>query len=220
MKYEKVLPDATYAPWLTDQGFIHTFLRIRGHSLVGKYKAYELWTLVGEANKSKEGALIEVGVWMGGTGALIANRCRVDGILAPVYLCDTFTGVVKAGDQDPVYKGGEHADSSREVAQRLLNTLELPDAKILEGVFPDDTANQIPKGTMFKFAHLDVDVYQSTADIMTWLWPRMLPGGIVVFDDYGSQQCAGVTSLVNEICANGDRIFIHNLNGHAIFIKL
>jgi O-methyltransferase len=55
---------------------------------------------------------------------------------------------------------------------------------------------------------------------LEWLWPKLVPGGIVVFDDYGFQFCDGVTQLVNEERIKKDRIVIHNLNGHAILIKI
>lgn len=59
-------------------------------------------------NKAKklDGSLIEIGVWKGGTGALIARKAQLSGIVAPVYLCDTFSGAVKASEKDSSYKGG------------------------------------------------------------------------------------------------------------------
>jgi O-methyltransferase len=42
----------------------------------------------------------------------------------------------------------------------------------------------------------------------------------MVFDDYGFQGCNGVTRIINEGRRIKDRITIHNLNGHAILIKV
>ena len=67
---------------------------------------------------------------------------------------------------------------------------------------------------------MDVDVYQSTAESLEWIWPRRVPGGIVVFHDYGTHGTEGVTPYVNEFANHSDRLFTHNVNGHAIFIKL
>jgi len=47
----------------------------------------------------------------------------------------------------------------------------------------------------------------------------MVPGGIIVYDDYGFSSCAGITKYVNEQVMCKDRVVIHNLNGHAIVIK-
>ncbi|MBK7432753.1 MAG: hypothetical protein IPI66_01930 [Chitinophagaceae bacterium] len=48
----------------------------------------------------------------------------------------------------------------------------------------------------------------------------MIIGGVVVFDDYGFHTCTGVTKLVEEYRKHADRVIIHNLNGHALMIKL
>lgn len=103
--YDTVLPQATYAPWLTDNTFNKIYEIIRNYSLVDKYRCYELWQLVKESAKLN-GALIEVGAWRGGSGALIAKQAELNGIKDKVYLCDTFAGVVKAGEKDSGYRGG------------------------------------------------------------------------------------------------------------------
>src|SRR3984957_12027688 len=107
--YEVVLPNATYSPWNLDETFIAAYSQIKDATLVDKYRCFELWRLVEQCTKLEGGALIEVGVWRGGTAALIATQARNLGLRDKVYACDTFSGVVKAGDEDPDYVGGEHA---------------------------------------------------------------------------------------------------------------
>lgn len=137
----------------------------------------------------------------------------------PVYLCDTFTGVVKASGRDSLYKGGEHSDTSIEHVKALLDSLNVSQAQILRGIFPDDTAPLLTSTTL-RLIHIDVDVYQSAKDVLAWTWKRLVPGGIVVFDDYGDIGTTGVKQLVNESIPKADRLVIHNLNGHGILIKL
>ena len=54
---------------------------------------------------------------------------------------------------------------------------------------------------------------------MDWIWPKLVVGGIVIFDDYGTVKCSGIIKYVNDEKNKNDRLFIHNINGHAIFIK-
>ena len=216
--HEPVTPFATYSPWLSDRSFNDAYLIVKNHTLVDIYRCYELWQLV-EQSAKLNGALIEVGVWKGGTGALIAQKAKQSGIKDTVYLCDTFAGVVKAGDQDTRYKGGEHADASKEDVEILLHTLDLRNARILVGIFPEETGKLVTD-TVFRFCHIDVDVYQSAKDATEWLWPKLVVGGMIVFDDYGFRGCEGVTRFVDEERGKSDRMVIHNLNGHAIIIKL
>src|SRR3989338_3907028 len=109
--YHPLIPYGFYAPWVTDVDFLRVHEKIKTNTLVDIYKCYELWKLVEETEKV-EGCLVEVGVWRGGSGAVIASKVAALGSHAAVYLCDTFTGVVKAGSKDSAYEGGEHADTS------------------------------------------------------------------------------------------------------------
>ena len=219
LAYEDLFPFATWSPWNVDQAFIDAFDQVRNHTLVDKYRCYELWQLAEQASKLSDGAFLEVGVWRGGTGALIAAKAQECGVTDNVYLCDTFTGVVKAGDNDETYGGGEHADTSREVVEDLAREMQLMNVEILQGIFPDDTASEVAD-LKFRMCHIDVDVYQSAKEVNEWVWDRLVPGGIVVYDDYGFQACDGVLKCVEEQRQLADRIVLHNLNGHAVVIKI
>lgn len=216
--YEKIHVKSFYAPWKQDAEFNECYSVIRMNTLVDKHRCYELWDLVEQSSKL-EGALIEIGVWRGGTGCLIAKKAVLCGISDPVYLCDTFTGVVKASTRDDLYKGGEHGDTSLRIIDKLTNKLALKNTQILQGIFPEDTGASIAN-IKFRFCHVDVDVYDSAKDILDWIWPRLVLGGIVVFDDYGFPTTTGIRDFVNDRKKIPDRICLHNLNGHSVWIKL
>ncbi|GAB6187889.1 TylF/MycF/NovP-related O-methyltransferase [Thermopirellula anaerolimosa] len=215
--YETIRPRATYAPWRRDEAFLQIYRKVRDRTLVDVYRLWELWTLVEQAAKVG-GALLEVGVWRGGSGALIAHRAEQCGFDSPVFLCDTFRGVVKAADQDADYRGGEHADTSLEQVRRFLDDLGLTRTVLLQGVFPDETGDRVAD-RRFALCHIDVDTYQSAADIVEWVWPRLNVGGMVVYDDYGFAVCSGIARHVEEQRSRPGCLVLHNLNGHAVLIK-
>ncbi len=268
--YGEVLPIANYTPWNADEAFQKVCRAVAENTQVDVARCYELWTLLPQT-AHLPGTVLEVGVWRGGTGALLAARAAApargvgdggsvdagaghdrtgarDLVAAEgrgaagrseeasaddqqtgnprvdmdnhrtVYLADTFRGVVKAGPKDDYYRGGEHADASAAMVSALVSSLSLDNVRILEGVFPEDTADQIAD-EMVRFCHIDVDVYQSAKDVLDWVWPRMPVGGIVVYDDYGFYGCEGVTALGNEDFEKRDRVMIHNLNGHGVLVK-
>lgn len=216
--YETILPTSMYCPWNVDALFQKHYQAIKANTLVDIFRCYGLWSLVQQTSKLAEGALIEVGVWRGGTGALIAKRAELSGIDSPIYLCDTFRGVVKAGVHDSTYTGGEHSNTNRRIVESLIGSMRLKNVRILEGVFPDDTAGHVNEEKI-RFCHVDVDVYDSAKDILDWAWPRLVKGGMVVFDDYASPVCDGIAKYVNEEMLKPDRFMIYNLSGHAILIK-
>lgn len=214
-KQSLLFPKSTYSPWLHDEAFLKTYDAIKDNTLVDIYRCFELWQ-ISERLKISEAAIIEVGVWRGGTAALLAKANKNN---SPVYLCDTFEGVAKAGEKDNQYKGGEHADTSEEIVETLMKQQGVSDFHILKGIFPDVNA-ELLEYKKFKICHIDVDVYESAKDIFNWVWPRLIIGGVVVFDDYGFAACSGITQLVNELAANtANAFFVHNINGHGLLIK-
>jgi O-methyltransferase len=219
-QYGAVKPYANYSPWYGDADFQYIYSQIKENTLVDIYRCYELWEIVEKVSKLDDTAsLIEVGVWKGGTSAIIAKKLAQLHSHSTFYMADTFTGVAKASDKDKFYNGGEHAETTQEIVEKLLEG-NYDEYKILKGVFPDDTAHLILANEKFNFCHIDVDVYESAKGIVEWIWNKLIPGGVIVFDDYGFHTCNGVTRYVNEQKKLTDRMVVHNLNGHAIMIKI
>jgi hypothetical protein len=218
--YDSIAPDANYAPWLNDTGFHGIYNEIKGNSLVDTYRIFELWELAGKAHAlNNQAHFIEIGVWRGGSAAVVARKLQLVNAHVNLYLADTFTGVVKASSKDAFYGGGEHADTSQEIVENLICGI-YKNYKILKGIFPDDTSHLIDAENRFCYCHIDVDVYESAKDIVNWIWDKMVTGGMIIFDDYGFHTCSGITRYVNEQKELQDRLIIHNLNGHAIMIKI
>jgi O-methyltransferase len=216
--YELIIPSADYAPWNADEDFLRIYRLIRSHTLVDIYRCWELWMLVAQAAKVP-GALLEVGVWRGGTGVLIAYRASMCGITEPVYLCDTFAGVTKASDKDTHYRGGEHADTSVAAVESLARSAGVDNIRILQGIFPEETGPLV-EAASFCFCHIDVDTHNSARDTLQWIWPRLSCHGLVVYDDFGFRACSGITRHVEEQIPLPDRLVFHNLNGHGIVVKI
>jgi O-methyltransferase len=212
--HSKVVPGATYSPWRNDQQFISCYNLVKNNTMVDIYRCFELWQLARQIG-NVPGDILEVGVWRGGTGCLLAKAA--EGQNKTVYLADTFTGVVKAGARDTSYSGGEFKNTSLSIARDLIESMELANVTLLPGIFPDDTAGSVTGS--IALLHCDVDVYQSAKDIVDWAKSRIHRGGMIVFDDYGFYNTEGVTRLVNELRECDDWLSFHNLNGHAILVK-
>lgn len=216
--YGAVSPKADYRPWDVDERFRPLYGAIQDYTKVDEARCYLLWRTALQLD-SVEGAFIEVGVWRGGTAALLCDAAVRLQTPRHVYLADTFRGVVKAGPRDDYYKGGEHADASADTVSTVLDGVGAKNYTLLEGVFPEETGSEIPDGAI-ALCHIDVDVYRSARDVAEWVWPRMPIGGVIVYDDYGFYGCEGVTAFGNEEYQRNDRLFLHNLSGQAVVVKL
>ena len=213
-------PTATLSPWYDDEGFLATYEAVADHTLVDIYRCWDLWSALAQV-AAVPGDVLEVGVWRGGTGALLAERSRRLGLAATVVLADTFRGVVGAGSEDPWYRGGEHSDTSVALVEDLLGRFPGISTLVAEGMFPDDTGDALADRSL-RLVHIDVDVYDSAKATLEWAWPRLGVGGLVIFDDYGFYECEGVATLGAELMAAAGTALrgITSLNGHLTLVKL
>ena len=221
LPHSQIFPSATYSPWKNSEAFKKVYNIARNYTLVDEYRLYELYQLASQAVHLK-GDFLEVGVWRGGSSAIIQTALCDNNTDADFYIADTFQGVAKAGSiKDTGYQGGEHADASLKDVKELFTKIGRGTPEILVGIFPDDH-NELEIERL-AFVHSDVDAYESTKGVVEWCIPKMVKGGVIVFDDYGFAGCEGVTRYVNEIISKSEFkehfLFVHNLNGHAILFK-
>lgn len=123
------------------------------------------------ASQTPAGALVEVGVYRGGSArALHGLAERQQRVL---YLYDTFAGIPYANDID-THAVGEFSDCDVVSVQNAC-----PSAVITPGIFPESAVEMGP----IAFAHLDCDQYRSYHESIDYLLPRMVSGGVLWFDD-------------------------------------
>lgn len=130
------------------------------------------------------GCFVEVGVYQGGSAWHLADVARAQG--RALYLYDTFTGIPMKGELD-LHEVGEFGDTDLERIRAAI-----PEAVIVPGIFPDSIVAMPPVA----FAHIDCDQYESITRAIEALRPLMMPGGTMLFDDYGSLE--GATRAVKD----------------------
>lgn len=176
-----------------------------GNTLVPPHKLNFLWESV---KSSPGGDIVEVGTWRGGTSLVIAASARKHKPTSTVYLCDTYKGIALAGPEDNYHKDGDFGDATKEQVNKLLTDQELNNFKILEGIFPHETAHLIPS-IKISFLHIDVDVYAGYIAILKWAQDRLVDNAIIVFDDYSAQSCLGAKKAVDEYFKDRNDFEIH-----------
>lgn len=124
------------------------------------------------ARQAPPGCFLEVGVYKGGSASMLADVARDRG--CALHLFDTFTGIPFA-DREDSNGVGDFADADVEALR-----MALPDAILYPGVFPGTLPDNLSD---IAFVHCDCDQYRSVRAVIDELWPRMVSGGIMVFDD-------------------------------------
>ncbi len=155
--------------------------------------------------KDLPGAIIEVGIFQGGTLLQIGCASRSWGKALIGY--DTFAGLPKPDVIDR-HKQGEFLYADKEAIAEMfsLNGLKV---ELVEGLFPD-SANLTPSSV--SFCHLDVDLYAGTRASLDYLSSRMALGGLIVLDDYKWPSCPGVEVAVAEFLTSDPSMAIHDSN--------
>ena len=72
----------------------------------------------------------------------------------------------------------------------------------------------------FSFVHIDVDLYRSTLDSLSFFYPRLVAGGVLLFDDYGIRIYENAEkAAVDTFFADKPEKPISLTNGQTLLIK-
>jgi hypothetical protein len=157
-----------------------------------------LLDLAAVAGSTPSGCFVEVGVYRGGSAAFLYQVAEAQG--RTLHLFDTFAGhtvIDPAHDNVACHYMGRFAENADSLADLRR---AMPHAVFHVGTFPDTLGEDPPTPTQgIAFVHADVDVYWPTRAICEILPARMVPGGVIWFDDYPYLEgCPGVVEAVNE----------------------
>jgi len=149
-----------------------------------------------------EGDFVECGVWRGGsTMAAIDTLMKVNDKTRSIYLYDTFEGMSAPTKHDRALTGKTAQEmlntsdkqvatsvwcySTLEEVRKNIEGLAYPESQIhfVKGKVEDTIPSTIPQ--QIALLRLDTDWYESTAHELEHLFPRVVPGGIIIIDDYG-----------------------------------
>lgn len=138
--------------------------------------AAQLDALAALARRAPEGDFAEVGVYQGGSAYVLYKIAITRG--SDLHLFDTFSGT-------PVFTEGldkhkiDREFAAEEAPQRLRQVM--PMAKFYIGIYPQTHPENLPP---LAFVHCDCDQYLSVKAVIDHMWPLLVPGGIMIFDDY------------------------------------
>lgn len=150
-------------------------------------------TVIGE---EIPGAMVETGVWRGGSCIMMKGVMTALNDTRPLYVCDSFEGlpdVPDGPDKDLTLHSNPLLAAPLEDVQSHFERLGLldDDVHFVKGWFSDTmagVADAITDG--ISVLRLDGDYYTSTMDVLRPLYPLVNKGGFVIVDDYyGFPQC-------------------------------
>jgi hypothetical protein len=145
---------------------------------------------------SLPGDIIECGSSRCGASIIMANFLRENSIKKTIFALDSFEGFdlneLKREKQLGLVDVGDDAftSTSYEYVKRKLTVLDLLDiVKPIKGYF-QNTLSKLNDRT-FCLALVDCDLNESIIYCAETIWPKLIKGGRIVFDDYNDHQFRG-----------------------------
>jgi hypothetical protein len=168
----------------------------QAHSMIGLHRMNNLQMCIEQLlADAVPGDLIETGVWRGGATIFMRGVLKAHGVTdRAVWVADSFAGL-PAPDLATYPVDAYWASSAGciaidiETVRRNFERYGLLDDQVrfLKGWFKDT----LPTAPITQLAvlRLDGDLYESTWDALTHLYPKLSQGGFVIVDDYNHESC-------------------------------
>jgi len=191
--------------------------KIKNNTMTSPERIYSLLEAVRYVETNQiPGAIVECGVWKGGSMMAVAEMLsRLGMTTRELYLYDTFEGMSEPDERDKTYSGESASDllekdadkeqnlvwaySTLETVQEGMQSTRYPQEKVhyIKGKVEDTIPSTVPP--QIALLRLDTDWYESTRHELIHLFPRLSRTGVLILDDYG--HWAGARKAVDEYFA-------------------
>ncbi|MGH7175324.1 MAG: TylF/MycF/NovP-related O-methyltransferase [Minisyncoccia bacterium] len=188
---------------LRETGFAPIMEKSREYTKVDEGRSFGLYKAVEYLCRNNiEGDFVECGVWRGGQAMIMAyTLLQENDVSRTIWLYDTYAGMSEPTEDDVSILTKEKAktlllkDKSpegilsyapmEEVKRNVVSTGYSPNNfAFVKGKVEDTIPDQMPKKVAL--LRLDTDWYESTYHELVHLFPRLVKGGVLIIDDYGS----------------------------------
>jgi O-methyltransferase/8-demethyl-8-(2,3-dimethoxy-alpha-L-rhamnosyl)tetracenomycin-C 4'-O-methyltransferase len=170
---------------------------LRAQTMIGSRRLCNLRELTEKViQRGVPGDLIETGAWRGGACIMMKAVLAAYGVRdRRVFVADSFEGLPKPdpanfpADANDIHHTYSELAVSLEEVQNNFRKFGLLDYQVvfLKGWFKD-TLPRIPTDQL-AILRLDGDMYESTIEALTSLYPKLSPGGFCIVDDGNVPNC-------------------------------
>ena len=182
---------------------------------------WRMWLLTRYALHARNlpGNYAEFGVYRGGCSWMVLATAGLEPSRR-MHLFDTFEGIPQdnlTDDERKAELGGRLSDTSVDYVARLLKPWD-PIPRLWRG----DVFDTIPAADTdaLAFVHMDLNAAAPTRHVLEHIYDRIVPGGIVVFDDYGFHGYEDQHRVVDDFLRDRPEVLISLPTGQAVLTKV
>ena len=209
--FKQYLGDCAPAADAAYDAMYQTGLNATGTGITPLHRRDRFFSLVQLFRKTLalEGMVAECGCFRGLSSYLLCSTLQqadaaFDGRGYRIF--DSFAGLSAPSQEDAIEGEGAQVGRLRHMTRAGNFAASLDKVKAALSAFPriEYFPGWIPAafpkedGVRYRFVHVDVDVYKPTRDSIEYFYPRLVPGGVIVCDDYN---WPGARQAIEEVCA-------------------
>lgn len=200
--------------WMEDQAFMEGLDVFRPYGLRDSLERYFNLQSLARSAAIHEGEYAECGAFYGGSTYVLLRV--LSGTSRRLHVFESFEGLPAPGGRD----GGRWREgdfrSSQDVFLRLTENYSLNRC-----LHVGDVRGSLRELTdeRFSFVHIDLDLYDATKYATTFFLARLVPGGIIVCDDYGFPAEVGSRRAVDEACQAVGAQVVPLSSGQAVIFR-
>jgi len=166
--------------------------------------ARELAAILNELERllaqGERGNIVELGCYVGTTSLFIRRLMNEYNARDEFHVYDSFEGLPEKTTQDMSVAGDQFVTGALHASRRTLlenfKKAHLEAPIVHKGWFNDLTLADMPDGILFAF--LDGDYYESIRDSLKLVENKLLPGAVIIVDDYASEALPGAAKAADE----------------------
>ena len=184
-----------YSNWKNDKDFLELFKKFNAiHNIDNDIESpmysrlYVLRQLAKQQSK-KNACFAEAGVYAGMSMFFTADLCNTKFIGI-----DSFEGVSEPLEFDTDYFKTVKLVIPMSFAEISLNGFQ--NTLLYKGWIPE--AFNMLEENNYSYVHIDVDLWKPTKTSIEYFWPRLIDGGVLICDDYGSNKTIGARKAMDD----------------------
>ncbi len=168
----------------------------------------------------EDSVFVELGTGKGYVmSAILASLqfLKVDLAKKSVFLFDSFESEATdfKSEQDGAFgRNIYYAESFKSVEE---NFAEFPNVKLVRGRLPETLKGESLE--KIGFLHVDLNAPEIETECVRMLWDRIMPGGVILMDDYAYNGFPYTTTLFNELAEELGVSILTTASGQGIIVK-
>lgn len=160
--------------------------------------------LMALARTAPAGKIAEIGVFKGGSAVRLYEVAEEQS--RELHLFDTFCGMPHYDPEIDHFPVGTFLPEE-DIVDTLMELM--PNAKLHIGIYPETHPEDLAD---IAFIHVDCDQYLSYRAIIDKMWPLVVDGGMMLFDDYpyirGAQKAVDESFRPYQLRKHGDHFYV------------